>query len=294
MARLAAFDPAWQTQIAAYQLSVGNPAGATASLDKAFAGKPDFLPAQALQTEIALRAGDLAKAERSARAIVARNPNQAEGYRLLGDVALARRDYGEALKAYQTALAREESTRAALRIFDVHLQSGKTARAIEFIESWLKTHPRDGLAMRAAGDVQLQAGNLGAARALYEQVLKLQGDDPAVLNNLANVLVRQGDRAALAVAERAHRLAPKSASIQDTLGWVLVQQGQLDSGLRHLREARLRNPENPEIRYHLAAALSKAGRKDEARRELEPALKDHGSFESAQDARQLLQALSEK
>jgi putative PEP-CTERM system TPR-repeat lipoprotein len=294
MARIAAFDPAWQTQIAAYQISIRNPEGAAASLDKAFAGKADYLPAQVLQTEAALRAGDFAAAERTARAIAARYPNQAVGHRLVGDVAIARRDYAGALKAYQVALGKEESTQGALRIFDAHLQSGKAARAVEFIESWLKTHPKDGLAMRAAGDAQLQAGNLGAARAWYEQVLKLQGDDPAVLNNLANVLVRQGDRAALAYAERAHRLAPKSASIQDTLGWVLVQQGQLDTGLRHLREARLRNPENPEIRYHLAAALAKAGRKDEARRELEPALKDQAGFESAQEARQLLQTLSAK
>ena len=294
MARLAAFDPAWQTQIAAYQVSVGNPEGAKASLDKAFSGTADYLPAKVLQTEVSLRAGDFSRAERSAREIATRYPSQAVGHRLLGDVALTRRDYGEALKAYHVALAKEESTQAALRIFDAHLQSGKPAKAVEFIESWLKTHPKDGLAMRAAGDAQLQAGNLGAARGWYEQVLKLQGDDPSVLNNLANVLARQNDRAALGYAERAHRIAPKSASIQDTLGWILVQQGDVDAGLRHLREARLRNPENPEIRYHLAAALAKAGRKDEARRELEPALKDHGSFESAQDARQLLQALSGK
>jgi putative PEP-CTERM system TPR-repeat lipoprotein len=294
MARIAGFDAGWQTQIAGYQLAVGNPDGATASLERAFSGRPDYLPAQILQIEVAVRAGEFAKAERSARAIATRYPDQAVGHRLLGDVAMSRRDYGDALKAYQVALAKEQITQNALRIFDAHLRSGNTAKAVEVIESWLKAHPKDGLAMRAAGDAQLQAGNLGAARAWYEQVLKLQGDDPAVLNNLANVLLRQGDRGALAYAEQAHRLAPKSAGIQDTLGWVLVQQGQLENGLRHLREARLRSPESPEIRYHLAAALARAGRREEARRELEPTLKEHPAFEGVQDARRLLQALSTK
>lgn len=294
MTRLAGFDPAWQTQIAGYRLAVRDPEGAAASLDRAFASRPDYLPAQILQTEVALRAGDVAKAGRTARAIATRHPDQAVGYRLLGDVALAKRDYGEALKAYRIALGKEEATPGALRVFDAYLQSGNAAGATEFIESWLKTHPADALAMRAAGDVRLQAGNLAAARDWYERVLKLQGNDPGVLNNLANVLLRQGDRAALETAERAHRLSPKNAAIQDTLGWVLVQRGQLDVGLRHLREAKLRSPENPEIRYHLAAALAKAGRKDEARSELEPALKGNDPFESERDARQLLQALSTK
>jgi Flp pilus assembly protein TadD len=294
MGRIASFDPAWQTQLAGYQLAVGNPAGAAASLEKALAGKPDYLPAQALQAEVALRAGDLAKAERGARAIAARYPDQAEGHRLLGDVAISKREYGEAAKAYQTALGKSGATEDALRVFDAHLQSGNTAKAVEFIEAWLTTHPKDGLALRAAGDAHLQTGNLPAARARYEQALKLQGDDPAVLNNLANVLLRQGDRAALDAAERAHRRAPKSAAAQDTLGWILVQRGELEAGLRHLREARLRSPENPEIRYHLAAALAKAGRRDEARRELEPALTAHASFEGAQEARLLLQSLSTK
>jgi predicted Zn-dependent protease len=83
-----------------------------------------------------------------------------------------------------------------------------------------------------------------------------------VLNNLANVLLRQGDATAL-TCRQAHRLAHRMRQ-SDTLGWVLVHQGQTDLGLRHLRDARLRDPQDPEIRYHLAAALARAGRKEPA------------------------------
>jgi Flp pilus assembly protein TadD len=124
-------------------------------------------------------------------------------------------------------------------------------------------------------------------------VLRLEGDDdPAVLNNLANILSSQGDKRALELAERAHRLAPRDAAVQDTLGWILVQQGQLDSGLRHLREARLRAPDSPEIRYHLAFALSRFGRREEARRELEPALREGIAFESQAEAQELSRELA--
>jgi Flp pilus assembly protein TadD len=96
------------------------------------------------------------------------------------------------------------------------------------------------------------------------------------------------------VAEHAHRLAPQDASAQDTLGWLLVQQGQLDAGLKHLREARLRAPTNPEIRYHLASALAVAGRTEEARVELAALFAEDVPLDNAREARALLDRLSRR
>jgi cellulose synthase operon protein C len=67
-------------------------------------------------------------------------------------------------------------------------------------------------------------------------------------------------------------LAPNNPMVLDIAGWLLVQRGQVEAGLRHLRDARLREPANGMIRYHLATALSKAGKRNEARDELSAAL----------------------
>jgi Flp pilus assembly protein TadD len=66
----------------------------------------------------------------------------------------------------------------------------------------------------------------------------------------------------------------------------------VDAGLRHLREARLRDPQNPEIRYHLAAALAKIGRKEEAQQELDEALRTKVAFDDIEAARSLLRSLT--
>jgi len=56
----------------------------------------------------------------------------------------------------------------------------------------------------------------------------------------------------------------------------------------------MRAPHLPEIRYHMAVALEKAGRRDEARKELERLLRDEKDFAQAGDARALLDKLQKK
>ncbi len=289
--RLAGYNPARQTEVAGLELALGNLDGAVYSLDKALSGNPEYLPALALMTDVEIRKRELAKAEQRARGIVKAHPQRAIGYRLLADVARERGNRSDALAGYQTAHAKEPSTESAIRAYQAQMLFGNPAKAAEFMEGWVKSHPNDLPALRALADGYLQTKNLTAARARYEDLLKRQAEDAYALNNFANVLLMLGDKGALERAERAHQLAPQDAAIQDTLGWVLVQQGQLERGLRHLREARLREPNSPEIRYHLAAALARSGRAGEARDELEQALKSDRPFDSVGEAKKLLSEL---
>lgn len=95
------------------------------------------------------------------------------------------------------------------------------------------------------------------ARALYTALVRTDPGDARAHNNLAHVLLQLGDAKALLHAEKAHALAPGQPQVNDTLGWVLVQQGQLEKGLRYLREAALRAPDNTEIQAHLNATLAR-------------------------------------
>lgn len=277
--RLAEFDPVMQVGIARLQLAAGNSDGAQYNIEKALQGRPDDPAALALLVEIETRNGNAAKADAALKTLVGKHPNRVETALARAHLAMARQQYPAAIAAYRQALAREESTENALNVARAHLAAGEPGKAAAFLESWVKTRPRDIVALRTQAEMQFRAGQLNAARQTYARALQAEPDDAVTLNNYANLLLELKDPAAQSQAERALKLEPGNPAFADTLGWILVQQGQIEAGLRHLREARLRSPDNGEIRYHLAYALSKTGRRDEARDELKAALSGPGKAE---------------
>ena len=107
------------------------------------------------------------------------------------------------------------------------------------------------------------------------------------------VYYEQGDARALEYAEKAYNLMPDQAPIIDTLGWILVQKGQVKRGVELLQAAVTKAPTSLDIRYHLAAGLDKAGRREDARKELERALKSNENFDEISAARELLRKIKE-
>lgn len=289
--RVADYNPTLQVQIAVLQLAANNLAGAAYSLEKALSSQADLLPAMALMTEVELRQAAPVKAEKRARDIVAKNPKRAIGYSLLGDVAAARGQTPVALEAYRRAHQLEPSTDTLLRLFRTLSAQDGGKPALQLAEQWIKSHPKDQLTQRALADAYARGGLFVLARASYENLLKIAPNDSEALNNLANVLLRLKDPSAVKIAELAVSKNPGNSSAIDTLGWALFQGGQTDRALQLLRDARLREPGNPEIRYHLAVVLAQTGRKLEAREELESALKGERSFENSAQAISLLKSL---
>ncbi|MCY1375749.1 putative PEP-CTERM system TPR-repeat lipoprotein [compost metagenome] len=141
-------------------------------------------------------------------------------------------------------------------------------------------------------DLHARAGRYGDAGKNYQALLLQQPQDVSALNNLANIQLKLGDKTALQTAEKAHGLAPANALVIDTLGWAHHHFGQQDRALSLLRDARLREPANPEIRYHLAKVLAQTGRQGEAQEELREAMKTGRPFEGSREAEQLLKTLN--
>ena len=292
MARYAGYDPATLFDVARLQVAAGNDNGAAYSLDKALSTQADFLPALVLLAEVEIRQRDFAKAEQRIKQIGEKSGGGTNALRLQGDLAMARGQQAAALTAYDNALKKDDSADMALRLYRAHAAAGDMAKGVAFLDKWQKNHPDNAVVLRTIGDIYRQLGNITTARTAYDKLLKLLPDDGQVLNNLALTASAQNDKAAIGFAERAYALRPNDPAVIDTLGWLVFRQGQVDRGLALLRDARLRDSTDPEIRYHLAAALAKSGRSTEAREEVGQALKGGTSFAGIEEARKLQAELS--
>lgn len=267
MTRIAEFDADAQIRIGYLQLSAGNPAGARYSAEKALGGRPGDLRAMALGAEAALAEGDLQAAGKLASALARIAPDSALAHALAGDVALAAGQHRVAAQAYQAALRIEPTGGVVLGLVRALLQDDRQA-ARKVLEDWLSKNAQDVPAQKALAELHMREGDWHAAVQVFDKLGVIAADDPLVLNNHAFVLDQLGDPGALALAEKAHMLAPSNPDVLDTYGWLLARNGRAEAGLHYLREARLRRPESVEIRYHLAHVLHSLGRTAEARVEL--------------------------
>ncbi|HUQ13184.1 MAG TPA: tetratricopeptide repeat protein [Novosphingobium sp.] len=112
----------------------------------------------------------------------------------------------------------------------------------------------------AKGDAALKKADWKAAAAAYERILAItDGKNALVLNNLAYAQGQLGNHAkALTYALRALKLDPDNPSVMDTAGWLLVETGgDRNRALDLLRAAARKAPGNATIRGHLQAAEAK-------------------------------------
>jgi len=173
-------------------------------------------------------------------------------------------------------------------------QIGNLAKAEAVLTARLQTNPDNATVRAALADFYLKNDKFELAIAEEIRLLTQRTDDPVVLNNLAWAYQQVGDLSkAREFAERAVALAPGSGPIEDTLGWVLLAQGDTEKALSRLQEATAAMPGNPDIQYHVAVALSRAGRPEDARAVLEQLLTSGAPFKGRNDAQKLLEKLKQ-
>ena len=270
--KYAGFDPVTQVNISRLQLAAGNPDGALHAVNKALQSSPDDIGGLVMMVEIAARRGDAAAVDAGMRQLQAKHAGKFPTLLTAGHVAFSRRQLPQAISQYQAAFAREPGTQVALVLAQAYLANNQPDKALSLLSDASRKDPRDATALRALAQVQAAAGTNAEAEASLAALVALNPDDPDALAGYAQMLFRLNDPKALTMAEKAMKMQPDNAALAGGYGWMLVQKGELENGIRILREARLREPGDGIIRWNLASALAKAGRKAEARDELRAAL----------------------
>jgi len=271
--KLAGYNVPQLLEVARLQMRAGVLDGALHSLTKAAQEAPDDVGVLLLGVELAAaRKSGPAEVDKAMAALTAKHPNYPGTLLTAGHIALSRGQYAKATASYRALFDKAPTTEVAVLLAQSMLAGNEPDKAIAHLEAWAKRNPADLIAKRALADAQVAGGKPQLAKLTYSELTAADPQNEELVAGYARVLRRLNDPGAVAMAERAFKMAPQKLNLADGYGWMLVETGKLDAGIQILREARLRDPGYPAVRWHLTAALLKAGRKVEAREELQAIL----------------------
>ena len=290
---LAGRSPEQLIEIARLQVGAGDTESARASLQRTLRVSPKFLAAQTLLAGLEAQNGRIGKALQLAANIRVAHPLSSLGDVITGDVLMRAGRFNEAADAYETGLRRQPNSALLARLYTARRATGHKRQGLGELEAWLERHPGDDIVQNALASAYMDNERYDEAIAQHEVLVEQRPDDAAVLNNLAWLYQLVGDPRAMEQAKRAYDLAPNNAGTIDTFGWILVNNGEVRRGLTLLREAQARTSGDAGVHYHLAVALQALDRLDEAREQLQAALRSGDGFPEEAQARELLRQLAD-
>jgi putative PEP-CTERM system TPR-repeat lipoprotein len=236
-------------------------------------------------------AGRYSDAMKISRELESWYPESPLGTVLLGDIYMAQGQFAAAVDAYGRAWRRAQSGTLAIKLHRARSGLGDEDAADLSLAEWVEAHPDDADARLYQAGILEKSGKRQEAIVQYEAVVRQQPDQVSALNNLALLYLAEGDSRAISMAEKAYKVAPDNLLVADTLGWVLLQLGEIDRGAEMIRRAAPLAERNFEVRYHLAVAHAKTGHNADARKELVALLADDRPFAQRADAEALLKSL---
>jgi len=226
---------------------------------------------------------------------LAKNPERSDMRWALANMEVRSAQYDQAIADFQWLLQKNPNSP------DLYNSLGQTYRlkgdmkgAIDNIRKAKDLKPNEPGLWLTLGLLLDSTGQSAEARASYEQVLKLDPDNPIALNNLAYRIAETGGDLdqALTLAQRAKQKLPQDLDVADTLGWIYIKKNLSDNAIEIFRDLVGKNPANPTYRYHLGMAFYQKGDKPQAKRELLAALQRKPSKEEEQKIKELLGKVS--
>jgi tetratricopeptide (TPR) repeat protein len=203
--------------------------------------------------------------------------------------------YDLAISQFRQLLTRDPNSAALrARMAEVYELMGDHRNALLHYQQAHDLAPNDvNQALNLAGALA-RAGSTREAKALYQSVVRTHPENAPALNNAAFFLAdTNGDLdEALRLAQNALGKVPGHPGFSDTVGYIYLKKGMLNSAIQTFTNLARRYPTYANFRYHLGLALFEKGEKASARKELEAALADHPSPPDQLRIRKLLDEIS--
>lgn len=227
---------------------------------------------------------------------VTKYPDNLTIVNLLGKLYLKNNNKDKAEQLLQDAVtAKPEIPASYFNLASLYMAFKQTDKTVNVLKTGIsKTGKKnEGLKFMLA-TVYQYSNKVTEAIELYEELLSENPDRIAVANNLALLLV--ADPSNKSNMDRALNLIEPMEStnnpyLLDTVGWVKLQAGQVDTAIRALQQAASKLPKVGEVQYHLGIAYYR--RKDivSARQYLEQAVNTKQKFAGLEEAKTILAKL---
>lgn len=279
-----------QLFLASVHVQKKDPVAAQASVKKALALEPNYLPAHLMQADLSMLLGKPEEALAVARALQKAQPKHVAGFMLEGELQQRAGKAAAAVAPFQQAFTLAPRPELLIKLAGVLRAANRGNEADAQVAAWRKAHPDEPLGLLYAAEQNIAAKQYKAAIGQLENVLAKLPENVLALNNLAWCYQQDKDKRALATAEKAQQLAGDNPTIMDTLGWILVEQNQLERAVPLLKKAAELAPQAADIRGHYALALLKKGDKAAAKKEFQAALGD-ARYAQSEEARSLQKQL---
>ena len=244
------------------QAAGGRLEGAAATLAPVTQSDPLAALVQLRQAMYAERLGRSAEAERSLELLADHYQQQPEPLALLAQMQRAGGHFAEAAATYGRAIARiRQPARSDWSLYYEQGQAYDRAHdwpraEVAFLRA-LDLAPDEPFVLNYLGYAWTEQGrNLGRARQMVERAATLRPNDGSIVDSLGWILLKQGDKAgAIHFLERAVELDPEDSTINGHLGDAYVAVGRVREGEVQWRRALILNPE-PQEEVALQAKLA--------------------------------------
>ncbi len=260
-------------QDAALKFAQHDPAGGRASLAEVLRQDPE--DTAALDLLVQSYQNQFPAALERVRFYVSQKPASAVLHRFLGESLRKAGDTtGARAELQMSKSAAPRSFEADLSLAQLDIDEGKLDDARKRLRVVLESNPQDLTTRLLLGSVEARASDFPAATVQYRKAVEIDDQNVLALNNLAFLLADTGGRPeeALTLAQKAKELAPESATVQDTLGWVLYRKGLYELSIPYLEQA-LAKDRSERTKSHLAMAIFKSGDRQRGRQMLETAVR---------------------
>ncbi len=269
-------------------------AEAVTLLEQALQLDPNLTSALRVLVRYDLSKNQLPQALARINAQIAKSPKNSGYYDLLAQLQVQNKNFDQAAATAQKAMDVNPDDGEAVAIYaQLQSQRGQAASAVGAWQQYLKTHPNNAGAIAILGTLEESRGDTRKAEDYYRQALAIQPTQPVAANNLAYLMLKNGENAdvALSLAQTARQSMPNSPNTADTLAWAYYYKGTYGFARDLLEDAIKVDPNNATMQYHLGMVYSKLGDRTSATLHLKKAITLAPGSPAAKDSQTALQGL---